>query len=188
MLARCVSVSFLFAALVSFAMVFCVSFASAQQTPPTTHDKSQDARLDAIEKKLGDQDEKLSTLTDKIDRLVGGISDQKGQIESLRTGISELKDIVKQGLDNHDQILTQIAQSDGGRYIPRLSAAMAESESFRRDMAMAVNGLLPVDRREYERLRHPARRANRPRCASRHRDHPDARPGHDELDDHGAVL
>lgn len=143
--------------LATVALLLVVAAARAQQA--SVYDKSQDDRLTALEKRIKDVETGLasqkSDLEKKIDdltklvaaqtsnigKLTDTAADQKGQIQKLATDVDSLTSRINTELGSIQKNLADISRQDGGRYVPSISAAM-EHESFRQDLAAAVNGSL----------------------------------------------
>ncbi len=141
------------------ALVALASSAPAQQPMPTAYDSNQDKQIQqlktdlaglqkSVQSQSAELTAQLETLkktveaqTTQIQSLLDAVKEQSTQIQTLNGRFSDLTDVVQ---NEHAKILADIARDDGGRYVPKLNAAM-ERESFRKEMDGAVhNALKPV--------------------------------------------
>jgi hypothetical protein len=142
---------------VAAALVLSSVSPSAFAQPPTAHDKTQDARLDALEKQVGALKGNVDALTENIreqsaqigilkndtrtltDQIVSESKERSAQIDKLRKELTDLAGSQKDTIDQHQKILDEIARHDGRRHVPNLTTAMDESQVFRQQMDDAVH-------------------------------------------------
>jgi DNA repair exonuclease SbcCD ATPase subunit len=144
MLARLVSL----AAIVALAMPTATR---AQQS--TASDKTQDARLDALEKQLAalttrvtttegnvtDIDRRIAALTSNVETLTDVTKDIDSRLKTLDEKVNSLTTQSNSELTTMKKQLGDIARKEGDSYVPNISAAMNTSDKFRQEMETVVN-------------------------------------------------
>jgi chaperonin cofactor prefoldin len=140
-----------FAALAAF-VALCVP-AAAQTPQSTTYDKSQDTRLDQLEKQLADLaarvgtteskatdiDRRIASLTSSIEALTDVTKDIDSRLKTLDEKVNTLTTRSNTELTTMQKQLGDIARKDGDSYVPNISAAMTTSDKFRQEMETVVN-------------------------------------------------
>jgi hypothetical protein len=135
------------------AIVALPLIASAQSQPATGYDKSQDTRLDELEKqlaaltmrttttegKLTDIDKRIESLTTNVDKLASVTADIDTRLKSLDEKVNTMTTQSNTELTTMRKQLGDIARKEGDSYVPNISAAMSTSDKFRQEMETVVN-------------------------------------------------
>lgn len=118
-------------------ILFALPLSAFGQNQPTETEQLR-AQVADLQKRVESLEAELKGMNQQLNIISDGIKNVPGEIERLRGN-------VEQRLDIHENILGQVAESDGQNFYPSILANMQQSDRFRHEVAKTTQATLNIN-------------------------------------------